>query len=141
MDEYRTMMAEYEAGRVQRHTFGSTYRCRHCTLMFPADAFDVQRHDITDLHNMCIGQGSLRVCTVCVQVPPGTSTSRCTRCTQQRQLGYFSVESDVCKACHLQEKYLFRACSMCHKAFQISQLRDNSEGRWMCHDSAPEAWP
>ena len=35
----------------------------------------------------------------------------------------------------------FRACSMCHKAFQISQLRENVVGRNMCHDCAPEAWP
>ena len=76
-----------------------------------------------------------------MQVPPGTSTSRCTRCTQERQLGYFSAESDVCKACHLQEKYQFRACSSCHKALQLNNLRHNSEGRWLCHDCAPAAWP
>ena len=135
------MMAEYEAGRAQRKKFGPTYRCGHCTLMFPAEAFDVDRHDIADLHNMCIGLGSLRVCSACVQVPAGTSTSLCTRCRQQRQVGYFSTESDVCNACHLQEKYLFHACSSCHKAFQSSQLRESSVGRRMCHDCAPEAWP
>lgn len=139
--EYKTMMVEYEAGRVQRHKYGPLYRCRHCNLMFPGKAFDVDRHDIADFHMLCIGLGSLRVCTVCVQVQPSTSTSPCTRCTQQRQLGYFSADSDVCKACHLQEKYMFGACSRCHKALQISQLRENSEGLRMCHECALEAWP
>ena len=69
---------------------------------------------------MCIGQGALRVCTVCVQVAPGTSTLRCTRCTQSRHQGYFSTGSDVCRACHLQEKYFFAACS----AVQVSLAID-----------------
>ena len=90
---------------------------------------------------MCIGLGSLRVCSACELVPAGTAAKLCTRCTQQRPLGYFSAESDICSACQLQDKYAFRACSSCHKAFQISQLRENSEGRRMCHECAPEAWP
>ena len=135
------MMAEYEGHRAQQKQYGPTYRCGHCTLTFPAEAFDVDRHDIDDLYNMCIGMGALRVCSACMQIPDGTSTSLCRRCKQQRQLEYFSAESDICSACQLQEKYAFRACSSCHKAFQINQLRENSEGRRMCHECAPEAWP
>ena len=135
------MMADYEGRRVQQKKHGPTYRCGHCTLTFPAEAFDADKHDIADLHNMCVGLGSLRVCSACVQVPAGTSTSLCTRCTQQRQLGYFSAESDICSACQLQEKYAFRACSSCHQPFQIRQLREDTQGRWMCHECAPEAWP
>ena len=63
--EYRTMLADYEAGRAQRHKFGATYRCKKCNLMLPAEAYDVIRNDISELHTMCIGFGSLRVCTMC----------------------------------------------------------------------------
>ena len=118
------MMAEYEAGRAQRHKFGPTYRCNECHLMLPAEAYDVNRNDISELHMMCIGLGSWRVCTMCAQIPPGTSTARCARCTQHRQLGYFSADSDVCKACHQLEKYVYQACSMCHKVIQLNQLRE-----------------
>ena len=135
------MMAEYEAGRAQRHKFGATYRCKECNLMLPAEAYDVNRHDISELHNMCIGLGSLRLCTVCAQVPASTSTARCARCTQQRPLGYFSSDSDVCQPCLQLERYQFKACSMCRKAFQLGQLRQTAEGRRLCHECAPEAWP
>ena len=141
IEEYKMMMAEYEGRRAQQKQHGPAYRCGHCTLTFPAEAFDVNRHDIADLHNMCVGLGSLRVCSACVQIPAGTSTTLCTRCKQQRQPGYFSAGSIICSACHLQEKYAVRACTSCHKAFQISQLRENSEGHRMCHECAPEAWP
>ena len=142
MDEHRARMAEYEAGRAQQHKFGPTYRCRHCALMFPADAFGVDRHDITDLHNMCVGLGSLRLCSVCVQVPPGTSTSRCKRCTQQRLVAYVRRRLGGVQALP-PTGYIpfFRACSSCHKALQLNNLRHDSEGRWLCHDCAPEAWP
>ena len=99
------MMAEYEGRRVQQKKHGPTYRCGHCTLTFPAEAFDVDRNDIADLHTMCVGLGSLRVCSACVQMPAGTSTSLCSRCRKQRQLGYFCGESDICSACQLQDKY------------------------------------
>ena len=58
IEEYRTMMADYEAGRAQRHKFGPTYRCNECQVMLPAEAYDVNRNDISDLHMMCIASGS-----------------------------------------------------------------------------------
>ena len=101
----------------------------------------MDRNDIADLHNLCAGLGSLRVCSACVQVPASTSTSLCTRCTQQRELGDFSAESDICNACQLQEKYAFGACSSCRQPFQLQQLREDTQGQTMCHECAPEAWP
>ena len=76
IEEYKMMMAEYEGRRVQQKQHGPTYRCGHCTLTFPAEAFDVDRHDIADLHNMCVGLGSLRVCSACVQIPAGRRPAR-----------------------------------------------------------------
>ena len=110
------MMAQYEARRAARQRFGPTYRCRECTLMLPAEAFDVERNDPTDLLSMllaqddakltekCIALGAWRVCSVCVRVPSSTSTTRCTRCEQERWQGYFSTASTVCDACHQREK-------------------------------------
>ena len=134
------MMAEFDAGHAQRHKFGATYRCRLCNLSLPAEAYGVNRHDIGDLHEMCISLGSLRLCTMCAQVPPATSTARCARCTHQRPEGYFSADSDVCNACRQQEKYQFKACSMCRKPVQLSHLRQNAEGHKLCHECAPDAW-
>ena len=134
------MMAEYEARNAQRHKFGATYRCKDCNVMIPAEADDVNRHDIGDLHEMCIGLGSLRVCTMCARVPSSTSTAGCARCTQQRPVGYFSADSDVCEACLQLERYQFKACSTCRKAFQLGQLRQNAEGDRLCHECAPEDW-
>ena len=56
-------------------------------------------------------------------------------------MGYFSVSAHVCEVCHQQEKNAFSACSLSQKAFQTHQVREDADGRLMCHDCAPEAWP
>ena len=141
IEEYRTMMADYTAGRAQRQKFGATYRCKECKHMLPEEAYDVDRHDVADLHTLCIGLGSLRVCAACAQVPPSSSTSQCAKCTQQRSQGYSAPDSHVCQACHQAETYQYKACSRCRRSFQLSHLRQNAEGHRLCHECAPEAWP
>ena len=119
-------------------------------MRFPAEAYDVNRHDIIDLHHMCIAQGYFRLCTDCAQIrvhtdtPRKPSTSvRCSRCTHLRTQPYFLEDSVVCDACVLQQKFLYSACRMCTKILPVNELRAESSdsGRLMCHDCAPQAWP
>ena len=138
-------MAKYEAGRIQRQKSGPTWACGGCSLRYPAEAYDVDRHDITDLHQMCIAQGYFRMCTVCAQIRVHThdDTKLCSKCTQHLGLSYFTEDSDICKPCLLRQKYLYDACSICQQPFPVHDLREASSasGHLMCYRCAREAWP
>ena len=110
--EYQRLIAQYNAGRAQHKKHGASWQCGACHLRFPAAAYDVDEHDVTDLHDMCIGLGHLRMCTACMQVrvpsdsaPTSGAPIPCRRCEHLRAPHYFVDDGDICNPCRLQMKY------------------------------------